>query len=809
MRFDSWKFFVIALVLALGLLDWSLLIQSVSGFVGMTEGLVPTLVVIAIALMVRSIYPDTPPVWLKWLLTLAVTGLAIRYLYWRGTETLLWNWWEGPLSVTVFAMEVLATVNANLVAYQTIRLTNRTAEATTYAKPVLRGEYLPTVDILIPTYQEPAELLRRTLVGCQSMHYPHTTIWVLDDGDRPEIAALATELGCNYLARRDSTHAKAGNLNHGLQFATGEIVVTFDADFVPLNHFLTRTIGFFTDPQVAMVATPQNFYNPDPPEINLGGRILPHEQTVFYSIIQQGRDTANSIICTGTSILFRRQALDAIGGFATGTIVEDWVTGMLLQAKGYRTVYLNELLSVGAAPNTMNAYLIQRLRWAEGTVRILFTRRNPLWMPGLNWKQRVNHLSGILYWIDQMFQSVAYISPLLYLLFRMRSLDTDLIPLLSHWLPAYVAGFILLSWTIGSRTVLVSFVYNIIQCFHLIPVFFGIIRAPRYKPKFRVTPKETQINDPKFNAWVLSPIIGLLVPTVLSLGLVLVLTSVQYKGDIYLINLLWVVVLGLVLLKQAQRDNGRFNWWVLSPLIALLIPTLLSFGLGLAMVGGHHESDTYSINVLWTQFNLLVLGLGLLAGINSARDRAAPRVEVKTRCYVTPTDLTLADFADGRSTPTSSQAVSCEVSGSRSVLAALEGQSVTLTVEPVEARGRSPLISSHSLIHTSQSFSTQILDISEGGIALRPSAEITINRGQILAVSLPTENLYLYAKVQRAGSVIGCEFINLTPAQIRQLINFVYCRPTHWRQPKVAREGKALLAIAISLLELYPLRRLR
>jgi cellulose synthase (UDP-forming) len=229
-------------------------------------------------------------------------------------------------------------------------------------------KYSPTVDELIPTYNEPTFVLRRTIVGCQGMHYPNKTVWLLDDGNRSEAKQLAEELRCNYLTRSDSSHAKAGNMNNGLKHANSEIVVVFDADFIPLENFLERTIVFFEDPEVALVVTPQNFYNPDQPEMNLGGRVIPHEQTVFYNIIQPGRDFTNSVVCTGTLSIMRRQYLDEIGGIPLGVIVEDWATGMMLQSKGYKSLFLNELVSVGAAPENFSSYLVQRIRWAEATI---------------------------------------------------------------------------------------------------------------------------------------------------------------------------------------------------------------------------------------------------------------------------------------------------------------------------------------------------------------------------------------------------------------------------------------------------------
>lgn len=99
-------------------------------------------------------------------------------------------------------------------------------------------------------------------MGVQQIRYPHET-YVLDDGNRPEVAELARELGCHYLARPTREHAKAGNLNYGLQHSSGEFVAVLDADHVPVPEFLDRLLGYFSDERVAFVQAPQEFANID------------------------------------------------------------------------------------------------------------------------------------------------------------------------------------------------------------------------------------------------------------------------------------------------------------------------------------------------------------------------------------------------------------------------------------------------------------------------------------------------------------------------------------------------------------------
>ena len=139
---------------------------------------------------------------------------------------------------------------------------------------------------MIPTYNEPLFILKRTVIGCQALNYADKAIYLLDDTNRPEVKALAEELGCEYMARSDHQYAKAGNLNHAIAQTQGSLIVVFDADFVPTTNFLTRTIGFFQDPQVALVQTPQSFYNADPIARNLGLEFSPFEMEQAASLAQ-------------------------------------------------------------------------------------------------------------------------------------------------------------------------------------------------------------------------------------------------------------------------------------------------------------------------------------------------------------------------------------------------------------------------------------------------------------------------------------------------------------------------------------------
>jgi cellulose synthase (UDP-forming) len=219
-------------------------------------------------------------------------------------------------------------------------------------------------------------------------------VYLLDDKRRPAMRSLAEELGCIYICRPDNRHAKAGNLNHAMKQTQGELIVSFDADFIPTREFLTRTVGFFQDPQVALVQTPQTFYNGDPIKHNLGlGGVLTNDQDLFFRLVQSGRDTFNCVICCGSSFIMRRQAVEKVGGIPTDTLCEDLLTSVKLQAAKYKVLYLNEALSAGASAENIGGYIDQRIRWGQGTLQTLFCSLNPLTMPGLN----------LVHWLTNIF----------------------------------------------------------------------------------------------------------------------------------------------------------------------------------------------------------------------------------------------------------------------------------------------------------------------------------------------------------------------------------------------------------------------
>lgn len=273
------------------------------------------------------------------------------------------------------------------------------------------------VEVFVTTFREPLEIVRHTLLAARDIAYPHRTL-LLDDGRRPEMRALAAELGVRYLARDNNMHAKAGNLNFGLSNSTADFVMVLDADHIASRNALEMMLGFFGDPKVAMVQCPQDYYNVDAFQflnVRRNG-LLWHDQSFFYQIAQACRDWFGGASCVGTSVVYRRAALDRIGGIPTETVTEDIHTSLKLHKAGFEAIYLNESVAYGIAAADIRDYYKTRHRWAHGNIRALCHERI-LSCAGLSLGQRLSYLTlGIIYlegWQQAMLFVVPWMSLLL------------------------------------------------------------------------------------------------------------------------------------------------------------------------------------------------------------------------------------------------------------------------------------------------------------------------------------------------------------------------------------------------------------
>lgn len=434
-------------------------------------------------------------------------------------------------SITLYAAEIYGFCSSLLNVFTCWRLTVRRAPSP------LEGK---TVDVFIPTYNEPVHLVRKTVIAAINMEYPHET-WLLDDGNRPEMKELAERLEIRYIARTDNIHAKAGNLNNALMHSKGEFIAIFDADHAPQKNFLTRIIGYFSDDQVAFVQTPQDFFNLDSymhrPEQNQ--RKIWSEQSLFFSVILRGRDYWNAAFFCGSCGLLRRSALEKIGGFATETVTEDIHTSVRLHKAGYRSVYHCESLAYGIAPVTASPFLKQRIRWGQGNMQVLM-KENILFTGKLTLAQKINYIASIMTWFDGWQKGIFYATPIIVLFTGILPINTGFYDLLLHVLPYYFLGFLVFEEVgRGYGGTLYIEQYNFIRFAAYIQSTFGLFLG---KLKFQVTPKirDTSI-ELNSRLWPAQSIL-LLSTAAIPFGVVTYLGGSSLPPDALAYNLFWVYV---------------------------------------------------------------------------------------------------------------------------------------------------------------------------------------------------------------------------------------------------------------------------
>ncbi|WP_216900090.1 glycosyltransferase [Synechococcus sp. CCY 9618] len=485
---------------------------------------------------------------------LLLTLLGIRYLVWRmGASLNLASPLAATLSLLTLAAELVLLAGYFLQLWFTLLPERPVPPACPVPDPA------PPVDVLVPTCGEPLELVERCLRGCLAMDYPDLTVWLLDDGARPELETLCHRLGCRYLARSERRHAKAGNLNHALDHCRGALVAVFDADVVPLRPFLTRTVGFFRDPAVGFVQTPQSYMNADPVirNLRLERWLLPDEES-FYRWIQPTRQNLNAVVCAGTSFVMRREALDRVGGFETATPSEDLATGIRIAAAGYRNHYLTEKLSAGLAPFTAAAMARQRCRWGSGSLQTLRTGASPLSITGLSLLQRLAYSEGILHWFSFPAQLVLLCTPLSLGLLGIAPILIGGEALLTVAMPFFLSQLLLTRWLSGhARTAILPELYRWI--FQL-PICAAVISTALGRPRrFRVTPKAVVGAGPA------GPDPGLLLPLLVLLGLQLLALWNLAPGRLPLL-----AGQGVALPVSAATVGVVLGWSLLNGMLLLL-----------------------------------------------------------------------------------------------------------------------------------------------------------------------------------------------------------------------------------------------
>jgi cellulose synthase (UDP-forming) len=499
---------------------------------------------------------------LKFAFLICGFSLCLRYLHWRLFYTL--NILEAGglfISVALWAAELYAFTTVVLLFIQVgVGWRHQPAHP-----PEPPNGFAPSIDIFIPIYSEPCDILEKTLVGASAMEHSHTRIYVLDDSHREEVCRLAERFGATYI-KGPRQHAKAGNLNHALTQTTGELIVVFDTDHIPVTTFLTETIPFFADPKIGFVQTPHHFYNQDIFQRALGtGPRIPNEQDLFNHAIQNGRQGWHGAFFVGSGAVFRRSAITELNGFNLMSITEDIHTSQHLHARGWKSVFVNKDLAVGLTAENLASYIVQRRRWMLGCLQIFF-KDNPLLCRGLSLRHRLGYFASLYYFFFPIARVVFWITPLYFLMFHLHPIFADVSILVAYLLP-FMIVLPMISATLlpGWPRLVWSSLYEGTVSFPLFRSMFDLL-LPR-SLGFKVTPKGLLSNQRSFD-WRSSA--SLAIATVITL---------------------------------AAIAKGLWEFWY--------------FGI---------EKDAYFFNLSWASFNLLTLLVGLLIAWEKPQRRTEERI---------------------------------------------------------------------------------------------------------------------------------------------------------------------------------------
>ncbi len=282
---------------------------------------------------------------------------------------------------------------------------------------IFNKSYAPEVDIFITYVNEPLEIVKETALAAKNLNYKGHKVFILNDGrvagqeDWQKVEELAQEIGVGCITRIKPGGAKAGNINHALSITNAPFFIVFDADHIPKPEFIKKTIGYFYDRKVAFVQTPQYYKNSSE---NFITKTSWEQQELFFDPICQGKDGMDSMFMCGTNMLIRRTAILEAGGMCETNIAEDFLTSLFIHEKGWKSIYVPQILAEGLAPIDFLSYYKQQFRWARGSLEVIF-KYNPLLRKGLNWGQKIQYLSSASYYLSGIIVWINILLPLAFL----------------------------------------------------------------------------------------------------------------------------------------------------------------------------------------------------------------------------------------------------------------------------------------------------------------------------------------------------------------------------------------------------------
>ncbi len=283
-------------------------------------------------------------------------------------------------------------------------------------KYVFDDKFAPPVAVFITVTGEPKDIVSETVEAALAMDYPKFSVYILNDGfvakkeNWREAEEVAKKYGITCITRKIPGGAKAGNINHALTKTKEPFVLIFDADHIAKPHLLKRMMGYFKDEKVAFVQSPQYYKDHALNQVTGGSW---EQQALFFGAICKGKDTTNTAFMCGTNMVVRRAALLQAGGMSEESIAEDFLTSLLIHEKGWKSVYVPEVLAEGLAPQDFLSYYKQQHRWARGSMEVVF-RYNPLLRRGLTLAQRIQYLSSASFYLSGLIVFMNAMLPLIF-----------------------------------------------------------------------------------------------------------------------------------------------------------------------------------------------------------------------------------------------------------------------------------------------------------------------------------------------------------------------------------------------------------
>ena len=460
---------------------------------------------------------------LRFLFLLTVSFVTLRYLAFRSLYTLDF---ESKIALVLGVILFIAELYSALVHFVGIAVNI----APKNRKKAPLPKKLPSVDIFIPTYNEDENIAVITATACKNLDYPKEllNIYILNDGGRlsilnnPEkqeaayqrhlsLSQKAKELGVHYLTRENGDKAKAGMINEALcgrafssvskdksglfvggkpQKTNGDLVLILDCDHIPATDFLQETVGYFAqNPKLFLVQTPHFMINREPMRKNLDyDKTIPAEGYLFYHFDQRGMDRWNASFFCGSAAVLRRSILEENGGLEGETITEDCETALKLHGKGYDSVFVDKPMIAGLETENFESFLGQRTRWCKGMLQILLLK-NPLFMKGLSFMQRLSYLSNCLFWLFPLFRYIFVLAPLAFLYLGINIYNATFLQVINYVGPHLVCS-ILVGYYLypKARGFLYSEVLETVQMICLLPATVSVLLNPK-KPTFNITAK--------------------------------------------------------------------------------------------------------------------------------------------------------------------------------------------------------------------------------------------------------------------------------------------------------------------------------